>query len=349
MAGGNLIDRLVWQFRHLWRDGNKARLSIESDHDGSAYASLHVDLGQGRSRPRQAPPPLPTHPPKSRHSQTPPVNIVKDSNGSTQVVINTTLGKSVTPSDVGTQTSDTVEVEVETATDTVEDNLIGVDNNVGKEAVETLTEVVIHNSDISSQPTITLSLGENENEGTKGAASEVANDDMDEEKEAEGDDATDDENESLAGFPPNEEGANTTYPATPLGKKVVTEGREEGPDEGEPWRLAASRRRRRSSTDEAQHARLCALAQQLNHYFLESYREDMNAGEIGTHWTQPIPWRKPIPRYESFTWFMNDYKVVEKDADSLTSEWRKLGVDPKIGPHLDRYMSKAGAWRRTLF
>ena len=344
MAGGNLIDRLVWQFRHLWRDGNKARLSIESDHDGSAYASLHVDLGQGRSRPRQAPPPLPTHPPKSRHSQTPPVNIVKDLNRSTQVVM---LGKSVTPSDVGTQTSDTVEVEVETTTDTVEDNLIGVDDNVSKEAVETLTEVVIHNSDNSSQPTITLSEGETGNEGTKGAASEVANDDMDEEEEAEGDDATDDENESLAWFSPNEEGANTTYPATPLGKKVVTAGREEGPDEGEPWRLAASRRRRRSSTDEAQHARLCDLANKFNRYFFEDYRRDESEGD-GTHWIIG-PWGKLIPRYESFTRFMNEYEVSEKDADSLTSEWRKLGVDPKIGPHLDRYMSKAGAWRRTLF
>lgn len=110
MASGNLLDRLVWQFRHLWRDGNKARLSIESDHDGSAYASLHVDLGQGRRRPRQAPPPLPTHPPKSRHSQTQPINIVKDLNRSTQVVM---LGKSVTPSvNVGTQALDTVEAGV---------------------------------------------------------------------------------------------------------------------------------------------------------------------------------------------------------------------------------------------
>ena len=172
---------------------------------------------------------------------------------------------------------------------------------------------------------------------------------MDEEKEAEGDDATDDENESLAWFSPNEEGANTTYPATPLGKKVVTAGREEGPDEGEPWRLAASRRRRRSSTDEAQHARLCALAQQLNHYFLQNYRENIDVGDLGSHWYQPIPWRKPIPRYESFTIFIVENKVVEKDADSLTSEWRKLGVDSKIGPHLDKYMSKMGTWRRILF
>merc|ERR1712082_201182 len=69
------------------------------------------------------------------------------------------------------------------------------------------------------------------------------------------------------GLPPHEEGANITFPATPLGKRVVTEGREEGQDEGEPWRLAMSRRRRRSSTDEARHVKLCALAQKLNHYF----------------------------------------------------------------------------------
>ena len=257
------------------------------------------------------------------------------------------LGKSVTPSDVGTQTSDTVEVEVETTTDTVEDTLIGVDDNVSKEAVETLTEVVIHNSDNSSQPTITLSEGETGNEGTKGAASEVANDDMDEEKEAEGDDATDDENESLAWFSPNEEGANTTYPATPLGKKVVTEGREEGPDEGEPWRLAASRRRRRSSTDEAQHARLCALAQQLNHYLLEDYREDIGTGDTGTSWMYDIQTGKPIPRLEALSRFIIDNEVAEKDADSLTSEWRKLGIDWKIGPLMESAIW--GRWRRCLF
>ena len=232
------------------------------------------------------------------------------------------LGKSVTPSDVGTQTSDTVEVEVETATDTVEDTLIGVDDNVSKETVETLTEVVIHNSDDSSQPTITLSVGETGNEGTKGAASEVANDDMDEGEEAEGDDATDDDDESLAWFSPNEEGANTTYPATPLGKKVVTEGREEGPDEGEPWRLAASRRRRRSSTDEVQHARLCALAQQLNHYLLEDYREDIGAGATGTNWIFDVQVGKPIPRFESIARFIIEYEVAERDADSLT--WDRL-------------------------
>jgi len=172
---------------------------------------------------------------------------------------------------------------------------------------------------------------------------------MDEEKEAEGDDATDDENESLAGFSPNEEGANTTYPATPLGKKVVTAGREEGPDEGEPWRLAASRRRRRSSTDEAQHARLCALAQQLNHYLLQDYREDIGAGETGTNWIFDVQSRKPIPRFEPVARFIIKYEVAERDADSLTLEWRKLGVDSKIGTQLDKFMSEWGTWRRVLF
>ena len=238
MASGNLLDRLVWQFRHLWRGGNKARLSIESDHDGNAYASLHVDLGQGRRRPRQDPPPLPTHPPKSRHSQTQPINISKELNQSTQVVM---TGKGFTPCEsVGTQASDTVEV----ATDTVEDTIISVENNESNEPVETLAEVVIHNSDNSSQPTITLSCGENGNEGMKGVVSEVTDDDLEEEEEAEFEDATDDihDDESL-GLLPIEEGANVTFLATPLGKKVVTEGREEGPDEGELWRLAMSRRR----------------------------------------------------------------------------------------------------------
>ena len=72
----------------------------------------------------------------------------------------------------------------------------------------------------------------------------VTDDDLEEEEEAKFEDATDDihDDESL-GLLPIEEGANVTFPATPLGKKVVTEGREEGPDEGEPWRLAMSRRR----------------------------------------------------------------------------------------------------------
>ena len=115
-------------------------------------------------------------------------------------------GKGFTPCvNVGTQGSDTVEV----ATNTVEDTIIRVEDNVSNEAVETLTEVVIHNSDNSSQPTITLSCGENENEGMKGVVSEVTDDDLGEEEEAEFEDATDDihDDESL-GLLPIEEGAN---------------------------------------------------------------------------------------------------------------------------------------------
>ena len=192
-------------------------------------------------------------------------------------------------------------------------------------------------------------MGENGNEGTKGAASEVANDDMDEGEEAEGDDATDDDNESLAWFSPNEEGANTTYPATPLGKKVVTEGREEGPDEGEPWRLAASRRRRRSSTDEAQHARLCALAQKLNHYFIGDTREgNCEFKMMSTCWWVDRPNRQLImPRNDAFERWLIDNEVAEKDADSLTSEWRILGVDCALETMMDR--SSRGLYRRRLF
>merc|ERR1712030_66560 len=90
--------------------------------------------------------PLPTHPPKSRHSQTQPINIVKDLNRSTQVVRS---GKSVTPSDVGTQASDTVEVEVETATDTVEDTLIRVVYNNFSKSLYSLFTYVVVNSDNS--------------------------------------------------------------------------------------------------------------------------------------------------------------------------------------------------------
>ena len=189
-------------------------------------------------------------------------------------------GKGFTPCvNVGTQASDTVEV----ATDTVEDTIISVENNVSNEPVETLAEVVIHNSDNSSQPTITLSCGENGNEGMKGVVSEVTDDDLEEEEEAEFEDATDDihDDESL-GLLPIEEGANVTFPATPLGKKVVTEGREEGPDEGEPWRLATSRRRRRSSAEEARCRELFALANILNHNF---YLESNGARVLGLNGT----------------------------------------------------------------
>ena len=55
------------------------------------------------------------------------------------------------------------------------------------------------------------------------------------------------------------------------------------------------------------------------------------------------------PRLEALESWMIANEVAVKDADSLTSEWRKLGVDPKIGTHLDKFMSKWGTWRRTLF
>ena len=79
MANGSLLDRLVWQFCHLWQECEKAMLSIESDHKGNAFASLHVDLGQQRGGQRQQQPPLTSiRPPKSRHTQTQPINLSKE-------------------------------------------------------------------------------------------------------------------------------------------------------------------------------------------------------------------------------------------------------------------------------
>ena len=149
-------------------------------------------------------------------------------------------GKGFTPCEsVGTQASDTVEV----ATDTVEDTIISVENNESSEPVETLAEVVINNSNEPSQPTITVSCEENGNEGMDGVVSEVTEGELFEEEEAKVDTVTDVSCECPVLLPP-EEGANVTFPATPLGKKVVTEGQEEGPDEVEAWRLATLRPRK---------------------------------------------------------------------------------------------------------
>ena len=58
---------------------------------------------------------------------------------------------------------------------------------------------------------------------------------------------------------------------------------------------------------------------------------------------------KPTPRLEAIARFIIEYEVAERDADSLTSEWRKLGVDCKIGTQLDKFMTDWGTWRRCLF
>ena len=163
----------------------------------------------------------------------------------------------------------------------------------------------------------------------KGVVSEVTEGELVEEEEAEVEDVTDDLHDESLGLLPIEEGANTTFPATPLGKKVVTEGREEGPDEGEPWRLAISRRRRRSSTDEARHVELCALAQKLNFYFLNPTREGHCEGRTLDRSSYLV-----YPNYESFERWIIVNEVQRKDVDSLTSEWRKYGVDEALQDRL---------------
>ena len=139
-----------------------------------------------------------------------------------------------------------------------------------------------------------------------------------------------------------EEGANTTFPATPLGKKVVTEGREEGPDEGEPWRLAMSRRRRRSSADEAQYLKLCALANKLNHHYFAYASQE----ELERNVNQQKKWYIRSLTSESLERCMIEHNVEEKDADSLTSDGRNLyGVE---GP-LFELLQDATCSRRLRF
>ena len=72
MVNGSLLDRLVWQFRHLWQEVDEARLSVECDHKGTAFASLHMDLGVRCNGRRKQQPPIPTvRTPKSAQTQTP--------------------------------------------------------------------------------------------------------------------------------------------------------------------------------------------------------------------------------------------------------------------------------------
>ena len=108
-----------------------------------------------------------------------------------------------------------------------------MDNNESSEPGETRAEVVFHNPNKPSQPTITVSCGETGDEGMDGVTvNEGTAGEVFEEKEVEVDQTVGDvSNEGLI-LLPTEDGANATFPATPLGKKVVTEGWEEGPHEG---------------------------------------------------------------------------------------------------------------------
>ena len=72
-------------------------------------------------------------------------------------------------------------------------------------------------------------------------------------------------------------------------------------------------------------------------------------GYTGSRWIYDTHTGNPIPRVEALTKFIVDNEVAEKDADSLTSDWRKLGVDCKIGTQLDKFMTDWGTWRRCLF
>ena len=133
MANDSLLDRLVWQFRHLWQEGDKARLSVECDHEENAFASLHVDLGVQRNGRRKQQP---------RHTQT-PSNLSCDKETDTS-------GLSVS---LNTESAETQATQVD------DTNIMVVDN----ESIEaTLTEIVQPVPNNPSQPTITTSCWESE-------------------------------------------------------------------------------------------------------------------------------------------------------------------------------------------
>ena len=191
--------------------------------------------------------------------------------------------------------------------------------------------------------TTTVSCGETGDDGMDGVVSEVTTGELIEEEEAEVDKAVDVSHESLVLLPP-EEGANITFPATPLGKKVVTEGREEGPDEGEAWRLAVSRRRRRSRSDEARLAELCALAKHANNYFINPIR----VAEVEFWDTDGAGYLVP-PAIEGFAKWIKDSKVTRRDVDSLTSEAGLYGVVPHLSCWFPTHLRKASVHIKIFF
>ena len=113
--------------------------------------------------------------------------------------------------------------------------------------------------------------------------------------------------------------------------------------------LAISRRRRGSSTDKSRHTKLCALAQNLNHYFLSDTREGYTVGYTwhGKWKTDRLTGKLLTPCIDAFEIWTSENEVAEKEADSLTSEWRKLGVERALEPLMDQ--SRWGWHRRHLF
>ena len=94
-------------------------------------------------------------------------------------------------------------------------------------------------------------------------------------------------------------------------------------------------------------AKLCALAQKLHHFFGLESREGRGVGvKCYPKWLTDGQTGKHTPRLETLERFMIDNEVAEKDADSMTSEWRKFGVDCSLEPLMDT--SKWGWFRRPL-
>ena len=85
-------------------------------------------------------------------------------------------------------------------------------------------------------------------------------------KGGEEDKVYDDSKENLI-FLQAKEGANLSYPATPLGRKVVTEGHEDSPYKGEDWRQVTRRRIQQSGASASHDERIHSLATSFNSWY----------------------------------------------------------------------------------
>ena len=96
--------------------------------------------------------------------------------------------------------------------------------------------------------------------------------------------------------------------------------------------------------------KLCALAQKLNHYFGHGTTPEgkIAKGKWFPKWLTDSQTGKQTPRREALQRFLFYNEVAEKEADSLTSEWRNLGVHCSLEPLMDTSKWGWGEYRRHL-
>merc|ERR1712208_46265 len=77
----------------------------------------------------------------------------------------------------------------------------------------------------------------------------------------------------------------------------------------------------------------------LNLFFVYDFREGRRyaGGEFYYVWVKDRKTGELTPSAEALERFMKVNEVAEKDADSLTSEWKNLGVDCALEPLMEQF------------